>query len=202
MSRHKSFIGPVERWDIQAAGQFTFMVHHGLRGHHRLLDIGCGSLRAGRLFIPYLDAKGYYGIEPEAWLLEEGINEHVGHELMLLRQPNLIIGDGARKFPCSEFGVKFNYVIAQSVFTHATQAQVKQCLKSVAAVLAPGGMFAATYQHGTIDSDADQWQYPGCVDYSPGFMQRAAAEAGLTCTEEPTTVLGLQFPWAVFRSAE
>ena len=29
----------------------------------RMLEIGCGNLRAGRLFIDYLDAGDYYGID-------------------------------------------------------------------------------------------------------------------------------------------
>ena len=28
-----------------------------------MLEIGCGNLRAGRLFIDYLDAGNYYGID-------------------------------------------------------------------------------------------------------------------------------------------
>ena len=32
---------------------------------HRLLDFGCGSLRLGRMAIPYLLEGHYFGIEPE-----------------------------------------------------------------------------------------------------------------------------------------
>src|SRR5262245_46565510 len=52
MAEHRDFVGPVERYDIVAAMMFSLLAALGLRGHHRLLDIGCGSLRVGRLLIP------------------------------------------------------------------------------------------------------------------------------------------------------
>ena len=35
--------------------QFDYLVKHGLRPADRILEIGCGNLRAGRLLIDYLD---------------------------------------------------------------------------------------------------------------------------------------------------
>ena len=42
-----------------------------------LLDIGCGSLSGGRFAIRFLAPGHYFGIEPEAWLIEEATT----HEL-------------------------------------------------------------------------------------------------------------------------
>ena len=43
--------------------QFDYLIGHGLKPGDRMLEIGCGNLRAGRLFIDYLDAGNYYGID-------------------------------------------------------------------------------------------------------------------------------------------
>ena len=51
---YREYVGTSERYDIGGAIQFNLLTTLGLREHHRLLDVGCGSLRAGRLFIPYL----------------------------------------------------------------------------------------------------------------------------------------------------
>jgi len=67
--------------------QFNLLMSLGLREHHSLLYIGCGSLRGGRLFIMYLLPDRYYGIEPETWLLDEGIAKHLGRGLMSTSRP-------------------------------------------------------------------------------------------------------------------
>ena len=43
--------------------QFDYLIGHGLKPGDRMLEIGCGNLRAGHLFIDYLDAGNYYGID-------------------------------------------------------------------------------------------------------------------------------------------
>jgi hypothetical protein len=63
---HMAYVGPPTQYDAMAATQFRLLTTLGLREHHRLLDFGGGSLRAGRLLIPYLQPGNYYGIEPRA----------------------------------------------------------------------------------------------------------------------------------------
>lgn len=194
--RWQTFVGPAERWDTQAAGQFAYMARLGLRGHHRLLDVGCGSLRAGRLFIPYLQADRYFGIEPEAWLLEDGKRLHVGDDLLALRRPRFITGN--RGFPAQQFRVQFDFALAQSVFTHASLPQIALCLRNVAEALKPGGVFAATYQRGSRDSTSLHWVYPDCVSYTEEFMLRAATVAGLAYTDHMEEAFGLRYQWGLF----
>ena len=70
---YRAFVGSSWLYDLVAATQFNLLTALGLREYHYLLDIGCGSLRGGRLFIPYLLPNRYFGIEPESWLIEESI---------------------------------------------------------------------------------------------------------------------------------
>ena len=78
---YRAFVGDTQTYDIFSHMQFSLMTLLGLRQNHTLLDIGCGSLRAGKLFLMYLQPDRYFGIEPEQWLVEEGIERELGREL-------------------------------------------------------------------------------------------------------------------------
>ncbi len=52
-----------ESWLQLGQLQFDYLLGHGLKPSMRMLEIGCGNLRAGRLFVGYLDAGNYYGID-------------------------------------------------------------------------------------------------------------------------------------------
>src|SRR5215212_10341883 len=67
---YRAYVGKPEEWDLVAARQVTLLLTAGLRDNHRLVDVGCGSLRAGRMLIPYLEPERYFGIEPNRWLVE------------------------------------------------------------------------------------------------------------------------------------
>lgn len=112
-SEHRIHVGPADDYDLQSSGQFNLLTSLGLREHHYLLDIGCGSLRAGRLLMMYLAPSHYYGVEPEKWLLDQGIEKEVGRELITLKHPFFSYDS---EFELSSFGQKFDFLLAQSVF--------------------------------------------------------------------------------------
>jgi len=62
---YRAFVGPPQDYDLIAAMTFGLLTSLGLRQHRSLLDVGCGSLRIGRLLIPYLNEAKYTAIEPE-----------------------------------------------------------------------------------------------------------------------------------------
>ena len=68
---YRAYVGPPHYYDLMAAMAFNLLTICGLREHHRVLDIGCGSLRMGRLLMPYLLAERDTGLEPNRWLVEE-----------------------------------------------------------------------------------------------------------------------------------
>src|SRR6516164_2727494 len=59
-------------WDEIGQLQLDFLVARGLMPHHRLLDVGCGSLRAGVKVVRYLDPGHYAGIDLHESLLDAG----------------------------------------------------------------------------------------------------------------------------------
>ena len=65
--RHRESVGGL--WDQIGQLQFDFLVANGLRPEHKLLDIGCGSLRGGVKFVRYLQSGHYFGTDLNGSLL-------------------------------------------------------------------------------------------------------------------------------------
>jgi SAM-dependent methyltransferase len=175
---HRKFVGPPEKYDLASAGQFSLLTALGLREDHTLLDIGCGSLRGGRLFVPYLKPGNYFGIEPEQWLIDQGIDTELGRDLVRLKQPSF---NNDTNFTLTSFGRKFDYMLAQSIFSHATQPQIRRCLSEAKKALEPTGIFAATFFPGETNYEGTEWVYPGCVYYTLEYFSKLVADEGLRC---------------------
>jgi SAM-dependent methyltransferase len=160
-----------------AAMQFNLLTYLGLREDHYLLDLGCGSLRAGRLFIPYLKPGRYFGIEPEEWLLQEGIKKEIGQAMIDLKRPSF---DSNSEFRLSVFGQTFDFIIAQSIFSHTSEAQIRQTAAEAKKILAPEGFFAASFfEDATKNYTGDKWAVK--ATYTMARMKELIEEAGLRC---------------------
>jgi len=147
---YRAFVGPAKKYDLVAANQFNLLTSIGLREHHSLLDIGCGSLRGGRLFIPYLLPDMYFGIEPEQWLIEDGIKNNLGESILKIKKPKFT---NDMNFTLSIFNQKFDFILAQSIFSHATQNQIKRCLSEAKKVMTPTSCFVATFVKGEKNNE-------------------------------------------------
>jgi SAM-dependent methyltransferase len=122
--------------------QFDYLLGHGLKPGMRMLEIGCGNLRAGRLFIGHLDPGNYYGVDisPEILL---AAHQTVAEYGLQGRMPYLsLVGDLRFAFlPAGQFDV----IHAHSVFSHSPIEVIDECLTHVGRVLAPGGFFDFTF---------------------------------------------------------
>ncbi|SHO42880.1 Methyltransferase type 12 (fragment) [Nitrosotalea sinensis] len=175
---YRSYVGSSKKYDIMAAHQFNLLTSLGLRENHTLLDIGCGSLRGGRLFITYLLPNKYFGIEPEEWLLEEGIKKNLGQEILRIKKPKF---SNEKEFKLRVFNQKFDYILAQSIFSHATQKQILTCLSEAKKVMTESSFFVGTFYLGDANNTKTEWEYPGPVTYTKDFMKNAATENKLEC---------------------
>lgn len=173
---YRAFVGPTHRYDLSSSNQFVLAVLLGLRESDYLLDIGCGSLRGGKLFIPYLLPGRYFGIEPEKWLVEEGIKHELSDDFITLKKPNFSF---EANFKLSIFERKFDYINAQSIFSHASAEQIRTCLTEVQKVLKPGGIFVVNFGLGRDDYRGDKWVYPGCVRYTWKTFHKLIMDQGL-----------------------
>src|SRR5271155_3139558 len=81
----RGFVGGL--WHELGELQFRFLVEHGLRPEHVLLDIACGSLRAGVRLIPYLAEGNYLGIDIDGDLIAHGRDVEIGKTLGAIKKP-------------------------------------------------------------------------------------------------------------------
>ena len=122
--------------------QFDYATSHGLKPDMRMLEIGCGNLRAGRLFIDYLEPGRYYGVDisPDILLAAQDTIAEYGLEAKL---PHLTLVKDLRL----QFlpGGAFDFVHAHSVFSHSPIEVIDECFANVGRLLAPGGFFDFTF---------------------------------------------------------
>jgi SAM-dependent methyltransferase len=190
---YMAYVGSPALYDVIGASQFRLLCTLGLRAHHRVLDFGCGSLRAGRLFISYLNEGCYYGIDPNEWLINDAIKNEIGEDLIRIKKPFFGYNDD---FTLGSFDVNFDYIISNSIFTHSGSEQVIKGLKSFKAGLAPEGIIAASFMEGSIDYTGSEWVYPEVITFRRSTILEFAQTAGLFATPIPWYHPGLT--WFIF----
>jgi SAM-dependent methyltransferase len=131
-----------ESWLEIGQLQFDYAISHGIKPDMAMLEIGCGNLRAGRLFVDYLDAGNYYGLD-------------ISPDILIAAQDTIAEFDLRAKLPRLTF-VKdlrlgflpdstFDFVHAHSVFSHSPIEVIDECLAHVGRIMAPGGFFDFTF---------------------------------------------------------
>jgi SAM-dependent methyltransferase len=137
---HRKHVGGL--WDEIGRLQLDFLVEQGLTPEQRFLDVACGALRAGIHFVDYLDAGNYYGIDINGDLLDAGYDIELPEHLReKLPRSQLQV---AERFEC-DFGVSFDFAIAQSLFTHVPLNSIRLCMYRVAQQMRPGGRLFVTF---------------------------------------------------------
>jgi SAM-dependent methyltransferase len=173
---YRAYVGPPKDYDLVSAMVFNLLTSIGLRQHHRVLDVGCGSLRVGRLLIPYLNEGNYIGVEPNRWLVEDGIANELGMDLVRIKKPVFSFLASMDDF---EEPLDLDYAIAQSVFSHCGKDLIRHWLSQVSFHLKEDAAIVGTFLIDTEDYGGSGWVYPGCVKYRPETLAGLAAEAGL-----------------------
>jgi cyclopropane fatty-acyl-phospholipid synthase-like methyltransferase len=184
---YRAYVGPAGQWDFMGATQFRLLTALGLRENHMVLDLGCGSLRAGKFLILYLARGHYCGIEPNGWLVDDAIARELGADLVALKAPRFSTSD---TFYAAGFETRFDFIVAQSIFSHTGPEMVHQALSNCGSTLADCGLVVATFIHSSEAPDfvveALGWTYPGCTTYAPARVLDLAKSAGLS---------GRALPW-------
>jgi len=193
---YKNPVGPSALYDYSAALQFSILFNYGLRAHHKFLDFGCGSLRLGRLMIQYLNEHNYYGIELREDLINEGIKANYLQELIAHKRPDLRISGDCNM---AAFNITFDYILAYSIFTHMSIAQIRDSLKSAYLAMDANTIFLATYFEGKIDNELKDWT-PSGVYYRRDTISRLMEESNLMFTRLNLTGSGGQC-WLLIRRA-
>ena len=175
-----AYVGPPQDYDLISAMVFNLLTVLGLRQHHRVLDVGCGSLRIGRLFVPYLNKGNYVGIEPNKWLIDDGIKNELGNDQVMIKSPLFLEGASASVLEKSEV---FDFAVAQSIFSHCGLDLISEWLEGVSHHLSDTGVFVATFVKGDDDFDGKGWVYPECVPFTTQTMESLATKHGYSYKE-------------------
>ena len=195
-SHYRAYVGPPEDYDRVAAMTFGLLTSLGLRQHHKVLDIGCGSLRVGRLLIPYLNSRCYFGIEPNRWLVGQGIDKEVGESQVRIKEPEFLFAESAEAWVGTHL---FDFIVAQSIFSHTGHELLDTWLRDASRLLTPSGALVATFLVDKMDTVEKGWVYPDCVKYKVKTMKAGAQRYGLDFQ-----VLDWRHPrqtWALFAKA-
>lgn len=136
---HRQAIGGM--WDVLGDLQFGYLMEHGLQPHHYFLDVGCGPLRGGVRFIRYLEPGHYFGVDRNPKTLADGRDVELPRHGLVEKRPVLTLMEN---FDFERLGQRFDYALAQSVFTHLPVNKIVRCLMNMEKVLAEGGRFFAT----------------------------------------------------------
>jgi len=131
--KHREYIGGVgDLWQKIGNLQLEMLRKQGLRPEHTLLDLGCGSLRLGILAIPFLNPGNYFGIDMHQSLIDAGLSHELAADLQKEKQPNFF---ATETFEVDVFATTFDFIIAQSVFTHLPVSKIKACIEKLPKVM-------------------------------------------------------------------
>lgn len=176
---YTSYVGYPKWYDVIGALQFRLLCSLGLRENHKLFDFGCGSLRAGRLLIPYMNRGNYFGFDPNEWLIQDAILNEIGDDLIKIKQP---IFEYDAACLSKSFKRSFDYILAHSIFTHTGEDKLRDSLQCFSDMTKNSGIIAATFFfEDKVNNDGRQysgWIYPGCTHFNHDFILELFSEYG------------------------
>jgi SAM-dependent methyltransferase len=179
--------GPREQFGKVGWHAFKSLRANGLKKASHVLDLGCGALRLGYWLVRFLDADRYFGIEPEPIYLEAGLRHAIGAELAAEKRPRF---DHNKGFNFAVFGVKFDFVVARSVFSHTSPEMMRRAMESFRDTANEGAVMLASYKR-VQKGDADveiveargkrvEWAWRR---YGPGYVHAMAHACGLVAED-------------------
>ncbi len=185
----RAYVGPPSQYDFMGATQFRLLTTLGLREGHSVLDVGCGSMRAGRLLLPYLLPGNYFGVEPNKWLIDKMIEEEIGGEYISLRQPTF---QHNSDFDFSGFNRKFDYIVMQSILSHTGSDLTVLAIENALSVMETSSLLLVTILHRdnvpakiSYGENTQGWLYPMCLSYDTSHFINIVSEQGGHCQELP-----------------
>lgn len=140
-------------WEDMAKWTRSVLESLGGISNKNILDVGCGAIRCAAQFLSELDNGHYVGVDPFEDYITLGTL--IGARLKASDKITLICSDSF-EFPADR---KYDFAIAQSVFTHLPEPKIKECLQKVKEVMKTGGKFLFTYC--TTSPSASRHRYYG-----------------------------------------
>lgn len=165
--------GPPRSFESVGRLQLSTLVREGLYPSSKLLDVGCGCLRAGYWLIRLLDRGCYFGIEPNERMLQVGVKQVLGPEVQVEKLPRFDTND---RFDFSVFGTKFDVILARSIWTHASKSQIQAMLDTFLQNSTSDAFFLTSYMPASwisreaSDYNGAQWVGRSHTSTTPGLV--------------------------------
>ncbi|MEM7516184.1 MAG: class I SAM-dependent methyltransferase, partial [Planctomycetota bacterium] len=174
--------GPAKRYEWVGRKSFAKMVEIGLQPDDKVLDVGAGSLRVGWWILNYIDPENYYAIEPvESRILP--VVDMLDVDINLYHNMDF-------EYPSE----KFDWVIARSIWSHASKWMISKMISEFAENSAPQGKFLTSVVPAlTAEEDymGEEWygkiqkdDKPGIIKHSLDWIDAECAKHGLIFTEQ------------------
>lgn len=169
--------GPDELYEMAGRNTLATGIISGLMPDHTVLDIGAGSLRIGWWLVQYIEPANYHAIEP--------VRERIDAAEQILGADIHTYYNTDFEFP----DVEFDFVIARSIWTHASKTMISKMLSEFAENAAPDGKFLASVIFPRIeagDYKGEQWvgrvdkgDIGGMVKHSRRWLEEECQKNGL-----------------------
>jgi hypothetical protein len=187
LDRSRFFGVPIAGFENAGRQQFILLLMSGLKPSSKVVDIGCGILRAGYWLIHFLDPGGYYGLEPSAERIEVGRTTILEPGMEQIKQPRFAMN---ADFDTGVFGVPFDFFLAYSIWTHASKGQIERMLDGFLRDSTPQAVFLASVLPAGLrwrDHLGDAWVgtshesiTPGCIGHDLKWIRAECRRRGLS----------------------
>ena len=161
-------------WDEMGHRQFKFLKEHGMEPQHKMLDIGCGTLRGGMHCIEYLQSGNYYGMDISRNAISYG-RKLVESKGLAGKRPNLALSE-EKNLKFEEYkGLEFDFILAQSVFSHLRPEDISECFEHIGNVMARDAKFFFTFHPATSIRQRNEINF----EYPRSFFMELAKDCSL-----------------------
>lgn len=170
---HQNYVGPEEKYYTFGPRVFLeILAATGIQPSHKVLDVGCGSLRVGKLLIPYLNAGNYTGIEPNSEMLMAGLTYELSTPMINDKAP--VFGASPEFIP--PHAGHFDLVIAIQVFIHCGPQQFVDFLTKMREL---SSMVYVTLKIDEENPGTTDWPNPANIRYPAASHQQTVYDWGL-----------------------
>lgn len=129
------------KWDERGKFQFYLLKKMGMKPESKVLDIGCGPIRAGRYLIDYLNKENYTGFDYNESFISIA-KEIIRKKALEEKKPTLLFIDD---FEMDNIKGSFDFAIAFSVFNHCDKFQKDNFFRRFQNLLTPNGKLFITH---------------------------------------------------------
>lgn len=139
---YKKYLGGgAEKWEPRGLFQLSLLRTAGMLPSSRLLDVGCGPIRAGVHFISFLNAGNYYGVDYNNSFIRAA-SLLVAEKGLSGKHPTLrVVSD----FDFSALNQQFDFVNVFSVLNHCNRQQRRLFFQNIPNLLAPDARLFITH---------------------------------------------------------